>query len=104
MSAQYGSTQLPKVVNVDSSAISSPSLWNRVSDWASDHKPVVYTIAGVAVVATAAGLVYYLRDPSLSHDSTNRRVSKKERRKAKKEKEAAEKRAAGKSLAIVSIG
>ena len=104
MSAQYGSTQLPKAVNVESSAISSPSLWNRVSKWVSDHKPVVYTIAGIAVVATGAGLVYYLRDSSLDHDSTNRRATKKERRKAKKEKEAAEKRVAGECLATMPIG
>ncbi|MCJ1326439.1 TOM (translocase of outer membrane) complex component [Thelotrema lepadinum] len=90
MSAQYASAQ-PKAVNLDSSAVSSPSLWNRVSNWVSEHKTVVYTVAGVAVVVTGAGLVYYLRDSSQDQDSINRRASKKERRKAKKEKEAAEK-------------
>ena len=99
MSAQYASAQ-PKAVNLDSSAVSSPSLWNRVSNWVSEHKTVVYTVAGVAVVVTGAGLVYYLRDSSQDQDSINRRASKKERRKAKKEKEAAEKTVKGKALAI----
>jgi len=39
-----------------------PSLWDRISTWASEHKAVVYTIAGVTVVATAAGAIYYFSD------------------------------------------
>jgi import receptor subunit TOM70 len=38
------------------------SLWDRVSTWVSEHKAVVYTIAGVAVVITGAGAVYYIRN------------------------------------------
>ena len=37
-----------------------PSLWDRISTWASENKAVVYTIAGVAVVVTGAGVAYYL--------------------------------------------
>lgn len=38
------------------------SLWDRISTWVSEHKAVVYTIAGVAVVVTTAGAVYYVRN------------------------------------------
>ena len=37
------------------------SLWDRISTWVSENKAVVYTIAGVAVVVTGAGAVYYVR-------------------------------------------
>src|SRR5215204_901905 len=40
------------------------SLWDRVSTWVSENKAVVYTIAGVAVVVTGAGAVYYIRSSS----------------------------------------
>lgn len=40
----------------------SPSFWEKVTTWASEHKAVVYTIAGVAVVVTGAGVAYYLTD------------------------------------------
>ena len=68
-----------------------PSFWDRVSNWASENKAAVYTIAGVAVVITGAGLVYYLTDTGRSSSTEiadgKRKASKKERRKAKKEKE-----------------
>ena len=35
-------------------------VWDRISSWAAENKAVVYTIAGVAVVVTGAGVVYYL--------------------------------------------
>lgn len=41
----------------------SSSLWDSFSTWASENKAVVYTVAGVAVVVTGAGLVYYLNTP-----------------------------------------
>ena len=41
---------------------SSSGVWDRVSTWVSENKAVVYTIAGVAVVVTGAGVVYYLND------------------------------------------
>ena len=45
-------------------ALSTPpsSVWDRISTWASENKAVVYTIAGVAVVVTGAGVAYYLTD------------------------------------------
>ena len=94
MSTQPVSMPPLRAVKVDSSAAGSSSLWERVSNWASEHKAVVYTIAGVAVVATSAGLVYYYRDSGADPTGAEHRPSKKERRKAKKDKEAAEKRAA----------
>jgi hypothetical protein len=42
-----------------------PSLWDRISGWVSENKAVVYTIAGVAVVVTTAGAVYYIRSSSV---------------------------------------
>ena len=38
------------------------SVWDRISTWASENKAVVYTIAGVAIVVTGAGVAYYLTD------------------------------------------
>lgn len=40
------------------------SMWDRVSTWVSENKAIVYTVAGVAVVITGAGAVYYLRNGS----------------------------------------
>lgn len=51
----------PTVVPVDSSS----SLLDRISSWVSENKAVVYTIAGVAVVVTGAGAVYYLNSVRL---------------------------------------
>lgn len=69
------------------------SIWDRVSNWVSENKAVVYTIAGVSVVITTAGVVYYLRKGSEQKES-GPKLSKKERRKRKQaEKEEAEKAA-----------
>jgi import receptor subunit TOM70 len=38
------------------------SVWDRISAWASENKAVVYTVAGVAIVVTGAGVAYYLTD------------------------------------------
>ncbi|EPE08197.1 mitochondrial import receptor subunit tom-70 [Ophiostoma piceae UAMH 11346] len=57
------------------------SFWDRLSGWVSENKAVVYTIAGVAVVVTGAGVVYYSQN-SQSRDSSPK-LSKKERRKRK---------------------
>jgi import receptor subunit TOM70 len=68
----------------------SSGLWDRLSNWVSENKAVVYTIAGVAVVVTGAGAVYYLSDSKTSTDSTPK-LSTKERRKRKEaERKAAE--------------
>ncbi|KAL9597603.1 MAG: hypothetical protein Q9219_005042 [cf. Caloplaca sp. 3 TL-2023] len=76
-----------------SSQTSSLPLWDRLSNWVSENKAVVYTIAGIAVVVTGAGVVYYRANPRIdSRETTSdadskKKASKKERRKAKKEKE-----------------
>ena len=41
------------------------SVWDRITNWASEHKALVYTIAGVAVVVTGAGIVYYLNSDAV---------------------------------------
>jgi mitochondrial import receptor subunit TOM70 len=45
-----------------SQAASQSGLWDRISTWASEHKAVVYTVAGVAIVVTGAGVAYYLTE------------------------------------------
>lgn len=81
-------------LNLDSvpitSAAGNSSLWDRVTTWASENKAVIYTVAGVAVVVSGAGVVYYLRDTQKNQTTSPRKISKKEKRKAKKDKEAAE--------------
>lgn len=77
----------------DPAALSSQSVWDRISAWASEHKVVVYTVAGVTLVATAAGVYYYVsnapkKDGGAEEDSsTSKRKAKKDRRKARKEVE-----------------
>ncbi|KAF2185982.1 mitochondrial precursor protein [Zopfia rhizophila CBS 207.26] len=69
----------------------SSSLWDRISTWASEHKGVVYTVAGITLVVTAGGVIYYLsdsKDASAPGSTTsNKRKNKRDRRKAKKEAE-----------------
>jgi import receptor subunit TOM70 len=64
-------------------ADSSSSVLDRLSSWVSENKAVVYTIAGVAVVVTGAGAVYYLNSDSKSKEDAGPKLSKKERRKRK---------------------
>lgn len=68
---------------------SSPSLWDRVSNWVADNKAVAYTIAGTVVVVTAGGVVYYLSNNEKQLEAQKQRKSKKERRKEKKEQQEA---------------
>ncbi|VBB76089.1 PaTOM70 mitochondrial precursor proteins import receptor encoded by the PaTom70 gene [Podospora comata] len=68
------------------------SLWDRISNWASENKGLVYTIAGVAVVVTGAGVVYYIRKGP--DEESVPKPSKKERRKRKQAEKEAEKGAA----------
>lgn len=70
----------------------SPSLWDRISTWASDNKALVYTIAGITVVVTVGGAVYYFSDSGkvVKEPSTSgKRKSKKDRKKTKKDVEQA---------------
>ncbi|KAI2638984.1 import receptor [Hypomontagnella submonticulosa] len=62
--------------------VGSSSVWDRISNWASENKALVYTIAGVAVVVTGAGVVYYLNDAK-PKPAAQPKLSKKERRKRK---------------------
>ncbi|KAK4150984.1 hypothetical protein C8A00DRAFT_36406 [Chaetomidium leptoderma] len=64
------------------------SLWDRISTWVSEHKAVVYTIAGVAVVVTTAGAVYYVSNQEPK--DTTPKLSKKERRKRKQAEKGAD--------------
>ncbi|TGJ85157.1 hypothetical protein E0Z10_g3574 [Xylaria hypoxylon] len=66
------------------------SVWDRFTDWASENKALVYTIAGVAVVVTGAGVVYYLNGDAKPKGSTQPKLSKKERRKKKEAERQAE--------------
>lgn len=47
------STPIPVEIPADS------SVWDRISTWVSEHKAVVYTIAGVTVAVAAGGIIYY---------------------------------------------
>ncbi|RYP55337.1 hypothetical protein DL768_000092 [Monosporascus sp. mg162] len=78
--------------------VESPSVWDRITNWASENRAIVYTIAGVAVVFTGAGVVYYLNSDSTPKASAEPRLSKKERRKRKEaERQAEAQRAAAPS-------
>lgn len=65
---------------------SSLPLWGRISAWASENKAVVYTIAGVAVVISSAGVIYYLSESRKVDAEEKKRAGKREKRKNKKEK------------------
>lgn len=81
---------------LDTSSLSSQSsslpLWDRLSSWAAENKAAVYTIAGIAILVTGAGIVYYRSDSrtggaSGAEADAKKKASKKERRKAKKDKD-----------------
>ncbi|KAI9037621.1 putative mitochondrial outer membrane translocase receptor (TOM70) [Aspergillus affinis] len=98
MSSESPLPQPAKNIVVDTASLpasSSASVWDRVSKWVSENKALVYTIAGVAVVVTSAGVVYYLSDtgrpaqaPAPVKKSKNQRRKEKERKKAEEEKKA----------------
>lgn len=86
-------------------APSSASVWERISKWVSDNKALVYTVAGVAVVVTSAGVVYYLSDSSkpsakpAPSSTTEKKKSKNQRRKEKEKKKAEDEKKAKTSSA-----
>ncbi|KAH9906620.1 import receptor [Xylariomycetidae sp. FL2044] len=81
---------LPPLARHVAVPVESSSVWDRVTNWASENKAIVYTIAGVAVVVTGAGVVYYLNGDSQPKAPAEPKLSKKERRKRKEaEREAA---------------
>lgn len=64
----------------------SGSLWDRLSNWASENKGVVYTAAGITLVVGAGGIVYYFSsaDSSLNRsESANKRKRQRDRKRAK---------------------
>ena len=66
---------------------SASGVWDRISSWAAEHKGAVYTIAGVTLVVTAAGAVYYFGDsaPKLTPEElAERKKARKQRKAAKK--------------------
>lgn len=92
MSSQSPLPQPTKNVVLDTTSLppsSSASVWDRISKWVSENKALVYTIAGVAVVVTSAGVVYYLSDSGRTTPapSTEKKKSKNQRRKEKKKAE-----------------
>jgi import receptor subunit TOM70 len=91
MDGKGGANVLPpsRPIQLDTSALpdtASSSLWDRITSWASDNKALVYTIAGVTVLVTAAGVVYYTSESKSSSGSNlaSKKSSKKSKRKAKK--------------------
>jgi mitochondrial import receptor subunit TOM70 len=97
MSAPEAISVPPKPINISSpvfsNSTSSDSLWDRISNWASENKAVVYTIAGVTLVITGAGVYYYLSSEKSQKPSQSPSTKKKSknRKKAKKDDEVASK-------------
>ncbi|KAI9768846.1 MAG: TOM (translocase of outer membrane) complex component [Geoglossum simile] len=92
MSAEHVPIPPVRNISVDAPSLSSStssSLWDRLSNWVSENKAVVYTVGAVAVVVTGAGVVYLLSESNKGLDSGSsseeKRKSKKDRRKAKKQ-------------------
>ena len=79
-------------------APSSPSIWERVSTWASENKAVAYTIAGTVVVVTGAGVVYYLSESRASKAKSSPAKKGKNKKRGHKGKEAAESEGSGITL------
>jgi mitochondrial import receptor subunit TOM70 len=83
-------------LHVDTASAASSSLWDRITTWASEHKAVVYTIAGVTLLVTAGGVYYYVSDSSggakPAEPTSEKKKSKKAKQKAKKEAEEAQKK------------
>ena len=73
------------------------SLWDRLSNWASENKGIVYTIAGVTLVVGAGGAIYYFNSSDSSTDaSTPAGNKRKKQRERRREKERAAKETAAK--------
>ncbi|KAL5604759.1 hypothetical protein BROUX41_001899 [Berkeleyomyces rouxiae] len=64
----------------------APSVWDRISSWVSENKVAVYTIAGVVVVVTGAGVVYYNSTSDPKPVKLNKKDRKRLRDAAKSEK------------------
>lgn len=105
MSSNQSSLPQPpnKSVVLDTTSLpdsTTSSVWDRISNWVSENKALVYTIAGVAVVVTSAGVVYYLSDSSspaakASISATEKKKAKNQKRKEKKRAEEAKAKGSG---------
>jgi mitochondrial import receptor subunit TOM70 len=75
------------------SSTPSDSFWNRISNWASENKAVVYTIAGVTLIVTGAGVYYYLSTDKSSKpaQTSSSKKRSKNKKKAKKDDDTASK-------------
>lgn len=83
--------------NLATAGPGSASLWDRISAWAAEHKAVVYTIAGVTVLVTGAGAVYYFSgDAGKKAESAKSKKNKKQKER-KRARQAAEEAAAKES-------
>ena len=69
----------------------SNSLWDRLSNWASENKGVVYTIAGITLVVGAGGAVYYFSNDSRDGAADTSATKRKRQRERKRAKERADK-------------
>ncbi|KAI9805627.1 MAG: TOM (translocase of outer membrane) complex component [Piccolia ochrophora] len=98
MAAAPGPSPSVRNVPVHSSSTASSttsSVWDRVTTWASENKVVVYAVGAVVVVATGAGVIYYVSESKNTSKGNDRgkntaeekRKSKKDKRKAKKQVE-----------------
>ena len=84
-------TSSPSPISLDSASAGTSSFWDRIAKWASEHKAVVYTIAGVTVVATGAGIYYYASAPkngATAGSTSEKKKAKKDKRKPRKAEEA----------------
>lgn len=81
----------------------SSSLWDRITNWASEHKAAVYTIAGITLVATGAGIYYYTSEnpptpqdlEALAEKKKARKLNKKAKKEAQRENKSPEPKSQG---------
>jgi import receptor subunit TOM70 len=66
-----------------SAASTSTPVWERISNWAAEHKAIVYTIAGATLVVTAAGVFYYISESQSS--TAPKKKKSRTKRKGKKD-------------------
>jgi import receptor subunit TOM70 len=105
MSASPSIAEQASVLPVDTplSASSSAPIWDRISNWAAEHKAVVYTIAGATLVVTAAGVFYYISE-SRSTTTPKAKKKSKSKRKAKKDEKSKDAPAeSDKSASVASV-
>ncbi|OJJ82481.1 putative mitochondrial outer membrane translocase receptor (TOM70) [Aspergillus glaucus CBS 516.65] len=89
-------SSLSKNVVVDTTSLpesTTSGVWDRISKWVSENKALVYTIAGVAVVVTSAGVVYYLSDSSSPAKTATASAAATEKKKTKNQKRREKKKA-----------